>query len=214
MILFVVCLLHIYRELERRGLVKRALSVHPGTVQTNIVVLDGWLSKAQQALSPYFLRPPNIAANAVLTAAISKPDVEDIVSKTEAINHKYPADKWLHYANGQGVVCPRSCLKFKSHERNDAIAKALWEVSEQTLENLLAKPPPKKKKKIIKPPPPPPPPPPVPEPVVLEEEEAVKEDEVLVEEVVEEVEEEEIVEKEEEEFTINEDGEVVFREEL
>jgi hypothetical protein len=183
------------------------VSVHPGTVQTSIVLLDGWLSKAQQAFSPYFLRAPRIAANVVLQAAMSQPDPEEIITKLEDINVKYPADKWLHYANGQGVVCPRSCLKFKSHERNDAVARALWKVSEEALTAILARPPPKKKVAVVTPP--------VVQEKVKKEMKEEFEEGTNQPEVVEKEEEEEVVVEKSNElgFVINENGEVIFDDE-
>jgi hypothetical protein len=115
-----------------------AVSVHPGTVATDIVELQGPLGRAQQLLSPLFLRSPAQAAACVLRAAFG------------AQPHWRPSgggggggsgDPWLRYANGQGVVLPPSALALKKAPAAagsvDVLARALWAASQAALDKAL-----------------------------------------------------------------------------
>mmetsp|Transcript_43744 Transcript_43744/g.88469 ORF Transcript_43744/g.88469 Transcript_43744/m.88469 type:complete len:496 (-) Transcript_43744:245-1732(-) len=128
------------RELERRQVVGAAVSVHPGTVYTKIVELDGVVGSAQRFISPFFLRSSAAAANVVLSAAYGPSGVlKKNLTRTSASPDSGSAEKeeavdpWLHYANGRGEVLSPSALAFKSTKLNDELARALWFTSERAM---------------------------------------------------------------------------------
>lgn len=117
------------RELERRGVVKRAVSVHPGMVYTNIVTLE-YIGAIQNVLSPLFLRPPRVAANVVLSAAAA-PGNEDMACRLGENSTDVPLDPWFHYFGGRGELLGARSLAFESAADLDALARRLWDVTKR-----------------------------------------------------------------------------------
>jgi len=127
------------------------VSVHPGTVATEIVELGGFMGTLQQHLSPLFLRSPASAAKAVLRAAFAPQpfgppraasgrngcgECAPVAGAPGPAADPALADPWVRYANGKGVVLPPSGLALQP-QVVDSFARALWMATRRALREAL-----------------------------------------------------------------------------